>query len=144
MPKRTADATWNGTLTEGDGTMRLASGAYEGPYSFESRFEEGEGTNPEELIAASHAGCYSMALSGNLVRAGHEPERVDTTATVAIERAGDGFAITAIRLDTRARVAGIGDDEFQQVAEATKDGCPVSAALAAVGTMELDARLERP
>jgi osmotically inducible protein OsmC len=85
MAERTADATWNGSLTEGDGTMRLASGAYEGAYSFESRFEQGEGTNPEELIAAAHAGCYSMALSGNLVRDGYEPQSVATTARVTIE-----------------------------------------------------------
>jgi lipoyl-dependent peroxiredoxin len=142
MPKRTANASWRGTLTEGDGTMRMASGAYEGPYSFHSRFEEGDGTNPEELIAAAHAGCYSMALSGDLGRAGYEPESVDATATVTIERAGDGFAITRIRLETRARVAGIEDDEFQRIAAATKDGCPVSVALAAVETIEVDARLE--
>ncbi len=79
MPDRTASASWRGSLPEGDGTMRLGGGAYEGPYSFQSRFEEGDGTNPEELIAAAHAGCYSMALSGNLGRAGFEPESVDTT-----------------------------------------------------------------
>ena len=94
MPDRTASASWRGSLPEGDGTMRLGGGAYEGPYSFQSRFENGEGTNPEELIAAAHAGCYSMALSGNLGRAGYEPESVDTKATVTIEKAGDGFAIT--------------------------------------------------
>ena len=141
MPDRTASASWRGSLPEGDGTMRLGGGAYEGPYSFQSRFENGEGTNPEELIAAAHAGCYSMALSGNLGRAGYEPESVDTTATVTIEKAGDGFAITRIRLDTRARVAGIAEEEFQEVARATKDTCPVSGALAAVGTIEVDARL---
>jgi lipoyl-dependent peroxiredoxin len=141
MPDRTASASWRGSLPEGDGTMRLGGGAYEGPYSARSRFEEGEGTNPEELIAAAHAGCYSMALSGNLGRAGYEPESVDTTATVTIEKAGDGFAITRIRLETRARVAGIADEEFQEVAQATKDTCPVSGALAAVSTIEVDARL---
>jgi lipoyl-dependent peroxiredoxin len=141
MPKRTASAGWRGTLTEGEGTMRMASGAYEGPYSFQSRFEEGEGTNPEELIAAAHAGCYSMALSGNLVRAGFQPETVDTNATVTLERDGDGFTITAIRLETVARVDGIGPDQFQEVAAATKETCPVSRALAAVETIEVDARL---
>jgi lipoyl-dependent peroxiredoxin len=141
MPDKTASASWRGSLPEGDGTMRLGGGAYEGPYSARSRFEEGEGTNPEELIAAAHAGCYSMALSGNLGRAGYEPETVDTTATVTIEKAGDGFAITRIRLETRARVAGIADEEFQEVAQATKDTCPVSGALAAVSTIEVDARL---
>ncbi len=142
MPDRTASASWRGSLPEGNGTMRLGGGSYEGPYSFQSRFEEGEGTNPEELIAAAHAGCYSMALSGNLGRAGFEPEGVETTATVTIERSGDGFAITAIRLATTARVAGITDDQFQEVAAATKDTCPVSGALAAVPTIEVEARLE--
>jgi lipoyl-dependent peroxiredoxin len=141
MLKRTANASWRGTLTEGDGTMRMASGAYEGPYSFQSRFEEGDGTNPEELIAAAHAGCYSMALSGNLVRAGFQPQTVDTDATVTLERDGDGFTITAIRLETVARVDGIGADQFQEVAAATKETCPVSRALAAVETIEVDARL---
>src|SRR5215211_1644391 len=84
MPKRTANARWEGSLQEGSGTMRMASGAYEGPYSFQSRFEEGEGTNPEELIAAAHAGCFSMALSLGLGQAGHEPESIETEATLAI------------------------------------------------------------
>ena len=141
MPNRKATASWNGSLPEGDGTMRLASGAYEGAYSAQSRFEEGEGTNPEELIAAAHAGCFSMALSGNLGRAGFEPESVETEATVTIERSGDGFKITAIRLDTTAKVSGIEADKFQEVAAATKDTCPVSQALAAVETIEVDARL---
>jgi osmotically inducible protein OsmC len=145
MPERTADATWRGSLQEGDGTMRMGSGAYEGRYSFQSRFEEGDETNPEELIAAAHAGCYSMALSGDLGRAGYEPESVDTTATVTIERSGNGFAITRILLETRARVAGVEEEEeeeeFQRIAAATKDGCPVSVALAAVEAIEVDARL---
>jgi osmotically inducible protein OsmC len=141
MPERTANASWRGTLTEGDGTMRMGSGAYEGPYTFESRFEEGDGTNPEELIAAAHAGCYSMALSGNLVRAGADPKSVDTDATVTIERDGDGFTITAIRLETVAAVDGIEPDQFQEVAVATKETCPVSRALGAVATIELEARL---
>jgi osmotically inducible protein OsmC len=121
--------------------MRLASGAYEGAYSAQSRFEEGEGTNPEELIAAAHAGCFSMALSGNLGRAGFEPETVDTEAKVTIERSGDGFTITAIRLETTARVAGIQPDQFQEIAVATKDTCPVSRALSAVETIEVDATM---
>jgi lipoyl-dependent peroxiredoxin len=141
MPVRTATASWSGSLPDGNGKMRLASGAYEGAYSAQSRFEEGEGTNPEELIAAAHAGCFSMALSGNLGRAGFEPETVDTEAKVTIERSGDGFTITAIRLQTTARVAGIQADQFQEVAAATKDTCPVSRALAAVETIEVDATL---
>ncbi len=106
MPKRTANARWEGSLQEGNGTMRMASGAYEGPYSAQSRFEEGDGTNPEELIAAAHAGCFSMALSLALGQAGHELESVETTATVHIDKAGDGFAITRIELDTRGPGAG--------------------------------------
>src|SRR5919199_4856751 len=107
MPKRKADARWEGSLQDGNGTMRMASGSYEGPYSFESRFEEGDGTNPEELIAAAHAGCFSMALSGGLTAAGYEPESVETTANVHLDKVGDGWGITNIALETRARVPGI-------------------------------------
>jgi lipoyl-dependent peroxiredoxin len=141
MPDRTASASWRGTLPEGDGTMRLGTGSYEGACSARSRFEEGDGTNPEELIAAAHAGCFSMALSGNLGRAGFDPKRVDTDAKVTIERDGDGFTITKIRLETVASVDGIEDGQFQEVAETTKETCPVSRALAAVETVELEARL---
>jgi osmotically inducible protein OsmC len=141
MPKRTANAVWNGSLQEGAGTMKMASGSYEGPYSFQSRFQEGDGTNPEELIAAAHAGCFSMALSGELGRAGHDPESVETTATVHIEKVEGGFGITRIDLDTRARVPGIDADEFQRIAEGAKQNCPVSKALAAVETIELNAEL---
>jgi lipoyl-dependent peroxiredoxin len=141
MPKRTAEARWDGSLQEGNGVMRMASGAYEGPYSFQSRFQEGDGTNPEELIAAAHAGCFSMALSLELGQAGHSAESIETTATVHIDKVGEGFGITRIELDTRARVPGVSDDEFQQVAEAAKKGCPVSRALAAVDSIELRASL---
>ena len=141
MPKRTANAVWEGSLTEGNGTMRMASGSFEGPFSFQSRFEEGAGTNPEELIAAAHAGCFSMALSAELGNAGHDPESVETEATVHIEQEGDGFAIKRIELRSSARVPGISDDEFQQIAEGAKQGCPVSKALAAVDSIELDAKL---
>ena len=141
MPKRTANARWDGSLQEGSGTMRMASGAYEGPYSFQSRFQEGDGTNPEELIAAAHAGCFSMALSGELGRAGHGAESVETTATVHLDKLDEGFGITRIELDTRARVPGVDADEFQRIAEAAKQGCPVSQALAAVETIELKAEL---
>jgi lipoyl-dependent peroxiredoxin len=141
MPTRTANARWNGSLQEGEGTMRMASGSYEGPYSFQSRFEEGDGTNPEELIAAAHAGCFSMALSAELGRAGHDPQSVETAATVHLDKQEEGFAIKRIELSTRARVPGISEDEFQQVAEGAKKGCPVSQALAAVESIELDAQL---
>ncbi len=141
MPTRTADARWDGSLESGKGTMRMASGAYEGPYSFQSRFEEGDGTNPEELIAAAHAGCYSMALSGELGKAGHEVESVETNATVHIDTVEDGFEISRIELDTRASVPGIEEPEFQQIAEGAKKGCPVSKALRGVASIELKAVL---
>jgi lipoyl-dependent peroxiredoxin len=141
MPDRTASASWRGTLPEGDGTMRLGSGSYEGAYSARSRFEEGEGTNPEELLGAALAGCFSMALSGNLGRAGFDPRSVDTDAKVTIERDGDGFTITRIRLETAASVDGVEDARFQEIAATTKETCPVSRALAAVETVELEARL---
>ena len=141
MPKRKAEARWDGSLETGQGTMRMASGAYEGPYSFQSRFEEGDGTNPEELIAAAHAGCFSMAFSGELGRAGHDPESVETNATVHLEKSDEGFTITRIELDTRARVPGIDDSDFQRIAEAAKAGCPVSRALGAVGSIEVKAEL---
>ena len=142
MPKRTAQARWDGSLQDGNGSMRMASGAYEGAYSFQSRFEEGDGTNPEELIAAAHAGCFSMALSGELGRAGHEPESVETTASVQLDKADGGFRISGIELDTKARVPGLDDSEFQRIAEAAKDGCPVSQALAATD-ITLKAQLEQ-
>jgi osmotically inducible protein OsmC len=141
MPRRTASARWDGSLQEGSGTMRMASGAYEGAYSFQSRFEEGDGTNPEELIAAAHAGCFSMALSFGLGQAGYVPESVETEATVQIDSVGDGFAITHILLRSQARVPGIDADEFQQQAQAAKEGCPVSKALGGVDSMELEAEL---
>jgi osmotically inducible protein OsmC len=132
MPVRKANAVWEGSLKEGHGTVKLGSGAFEGRYSFGSRFEEAGGTNPEELIGAAHAGCFSMALSAELGRAGHEPESVETTAKVHLDKADEGFSITGIELETEVRVPGIDEDEFQQVAKAAKRNCPVSQALAAV------------
>lgn len=143
MPVRSAEATWNGGLREGNGTMRMASGAYEGQYSFSSRFEEDTGTNPEELIAAAHAGCFSMALSGALERAGYPPERVSTTARVHLDRGESGFRIARIHLETEAVVPGIDESAFQQEAEGAKKGCPVSQALGAVEEITLDAKLAR-
>ena len=141
MPTRTANARWSGSLTEGNGTMTMASGSYEGPYSFQSRFEEGDGTNPEELIAAAHAGCFSMALSGELGNHGHEVERVETEARVHIDKVEGGFAIKRIELITRASVPGMDNEHFQEHANAAKEGCPVSKALAGVESIELDAQL---
>ena len=141
MPTRSSEAEWKGNLARGSGTMSLGSGAFEGAYSFASRFEDGEGTNPEELIAAAHAGCFSMALSGDLGRAGYEPEHVETTATVHLELEDSGPRIARIVLDTRAKVAGVSDDELREIAAGTKDNCPVSKALAAVETIEVNAEL---
>ena len=130
MAVRSAEAEWKGTLREGAGKMKLGSGAYEGSYSFASRFEEGKGTNPEELIAAAHAGCFSMALSAGLTKAGHPPTRVHTTARVHLEKVGEGFGITRIELTTEAQVPGIDNKAFQEQAEGAKKGCPVSKLLA--------------
>ena len=141
MPVRTADAHWEGSLAEGRGTMAFGSGAFEGQYSFGSRFEEAEGTNPEELIGAAHAGCFSMFLSGALGEAGHEPDEIKTEARVHLDKADGGFAIATIELNARARVPGIDRDEFQRIAEASKEGCPVSKALAGV-EITLQAELE--
>jgi osmotically inducible protein OsmC len=142
MATRHADARWNGTLSDGSGTMEFGDGAFSGSYSAASRFEEGEGTNPEELIAAAHAGCYSMALSLGLEQAGHPSESVETTADVHITPVEGGFEISRIDLHTRAKVPGIDEATFQEVADATKSGCPVSKALAAVPQINLDAQLE--
>ena len=141
MAKRTARARWQGALQDGSGTMRLGGGAYEGAYSFGSRFEEAGGTNPEELIGAAHAGCFSMALSGALGRAGYTVESVETDADVHLDKVGEGFQITRVDLRSRARVPGIEPDEFRRQAEAAKDGCPVSQALGGV-EIALEAELE--
>lgn len=130
MPVRTAEAEWNGDLLHGEGRLKLGSGAYEGSYSFKSRMENGAGTNPEELIGAAHAGCFSMALSAMLAGAGFTPKRVATTAKVHFDKDGDGFSITRIELDTEAVIPGITLEEFQHQAEGAKAGCPVSKALA--------------
>jgi osmotically inducible protein OsmC len=143
MATRTAQARWDGNFTDGSGTMDFGGGAFSGAYSAASRFEDGEGTNPEELIAAAHAGCFSMALALALEQAGHAPESVETTADVHLNpAAGGGFEINRIDLHTHARVPGIEGAEFDRLAEQTKQGCPVSKALAAVGEITLDTELE--
>ena len=142
MPERRASAVWNGSLTEGNGTMRMASGAYEGPYSFQSRFQEGDGTNPEELIAAAHASCFSMALSLILTEGGTTPDSVRTEAKVQILKEGEGFAVKRIDLVTVGRVANIDDAAFQEAAQVAKENCPISKALGAVPAINLEARLE--
>ena len=137
---RTSKAQWNGSLKDGSGTVALGSGAYEGQYSFSSRFESGTGTNPEELIAAAHAGCFSMALSAGLGKAGISATRVSTEAHVYLEKVGEGFGITRIHLVTEADVPGIDAATFQEHAEGAKKNCPVSQALASV-EITLDAKL---
>jgi osmotically inducible protein OsmC len=140
MPKRTAEAEWKGNLPNGQGTMKFGSGAFEGAYSFKSRFDEGTGTNPEELIAAAHAGCFSMAFSAILSEAGFEPRSVKTTAEVSIEKVEGGFAITKSELRTEADVPGIDESTFQEKASAAKSGCPVSKVLAGA-KITLEAKL---
>jgi osmotically inducible protein OsmC len=140
MPTRTSSAEWSGDLKGGSGTMHLGSGAYDGQYSFSSRFENGTGTNPEELVAAAHAGCYSMAFSNELAKAGHTPTSVKTEAAVHFGQTEGGFAITRIDLTTVGEVPGIDEAEFRTIAEAAKVGCPISKALAAV-EINLNAKL---
>jgi lipoyl-dependent peroxiredoxin len=140
MPTRTASAVWEGGLKGGSGSYKGQTGLG-GSYSFGSRFEQGEGSNPEELLAAAHASCFSMALSGALEKAGATVERVSTTARCTVEKVGDGFTITTMELSTRVRATGIEADSFSDVANAAKEGCPVSRALAGV-KIEMDAQLE--
>ncbi|PWE32081.1 OsmC family peroxiredoxin [Maritimibacter sp. 55A14] len=139
--KRNASAIWNGDLASGAGTISTPSGVLDDArYSFRTRFEDGvNGTNPEELIAAAHAGCFSMALSHELAQAGHDPKSVSTKATVQLDEADGGFAITRIHLDADAHVPGIDQAEFDRIAEGAKEGCPVSKVLDA--EIELDIRL---
>ena len=130
MPVRIGEAEWKGNLRQGQGRVKLGTGAFEGPYSFKSRMEEGTGTNPEELIGAAHAGCFSMAFSATLEKAGFTPKRVHTKAGVRFDKVEEGFAITGIDLTTEAEVPGIDEVKFQELADAAKKGCPVSRALA--------------
>jgi osmotically inducible protein OsmC len=141
MAIRTAEAEWQGDLRQGKGTMRLGSGAFEGSYSFATRFgDDTSGTNPEELIGAAHAGCYSMALSNALASAGFTPTSVHTTARVHFDRDETGFALNPIDLEVHAVVPGIDEETFQKLAQEAKVGCPVSKALAAT-TINLSATL---
>lgn len=140
MPTRSASAKWDGTLKEGNGRIEMATGAWEGPYSWSSRFEEAQGTNPEELIAAAHAGCFSMKFAGDLGAAGFDPTSVRTTANVRLEKGEAGWNIVAIELDSEAQVDGIDDARFQEIAEQAKAACPVSKALAAVPVITVNAK----
>jgi osmotically inducible protein OsmC len=129
MATRTGSAVWEGTLRDGKGRIKLGSGAFEGAFSFASRFESGTGTNPEELIGAAHAGCFSMALSLGLSKAGYAPKRISTTAKVHLEKVGEGFKITRVDLDTEAEVPGLNEQGFREQADTAKRTCPVSQAL---------------
>ena len=138
MTVRSSHAVWEGTLKEGNGSMKLGSGLYEGPFTFASRFESGDGTNPEELIGAAHAGCYSMFLSALLSNNGYTPTKISTTAAVHL---GEGPAIHKIELTCEATVPNLSADEFADFAAQAKAGCPVSKALASVDEIVLDAKL---
>jgi osmotically inducible protein OsmC len=141
MPIRTASARWEGNLTEGSGTIKTGKGGYQGNYSFKSRFEEGEGTNPEELIGAAHAGCFSMAFSNALAGAGFTPTSVETTAKVHLDKTDAGFAVTRIELETQGAVPGIDDGTFQKLAEDAKANCPISKLLSPGAQISLTAKL---
>jgi osmotically inducible protein OsmC len=140
MPTRNAEGTWQGGLKDGTGNVKLGSGTFQGAYSFGTRFENAPGTNPEELLGAAHAACYSMALSAMLEAGGHKATRVHTTAKVTVEKVGDGFSITKILLQTEGTVPGIDEKAFLETARQAKAGCPVSKALQAT-PIELEAKL---
>jgi osmotically inducible protein OsmC len=142
MPIRTSEAIWEGNLIKGKGKMKFGSGVFEGSYSFGSRFENAPGTNPEELIGAAHAGCFSMALSMILDQAGYKVEQIHTIARVHIDKVGEGFKITTIELETEGKVPGIDERTFREKAETAKKGCPVSMALTGVD-IRLQARLAK-
>lgn len=142
MPTSNATAVWEGGLKGGRGHFTAGSAAFKGDYSFPTRFEGAKGTNPEELIAAAHAACLSMALSAGLEKAGTPATRVSTKASCTIEKAGDGFKITKMRLEVVGKVPGMDQAGFAQAAEAAKKGCPVSGALQGNVQIEMDARLE--
>ena len=141
MSTRTASAHWQGTLKEGSGVLRTGKGGYEGNFSFQSRFEEGEGTNPEELIGAAHAGCFSMALSGNLTTAVFPPTSIETGAAVQLERVDGAPTVTRIDLSTVAEVPGIDEAQFLEITEKTKETCPISRLLAPGTEITLTAKL---
>ena len=141
MPVRKANAAWEGTLREGDGKMSASSGAFEDlPYSFHTRFEEEPGTNPEELIGAAHAGCFSMKFAGDLESAGYDPERVETEASVHLDN--DALKVVKIELETTAEVSDVDEEEFQEIAQDSKENCPISKTLAAVDEITLNATLQ--
>ncbi|MBU2663510.1 OsmC family protein [Actinoplanes bogorensis] len=141
MPIRTASARWQGNLTEGSGSIKTGKGGIQGNYSFKSRFEEGEGTNPEELIGAAHAGCFSMAFSKALADAGFTPTSVETVAKVHMDKTDAGFSVTKIDLETVGDVPGVDDGTFQKIAEDAKANCPISRLLSPGAEITLSAKL---
>ena len=142
MPTSNASAIWEGGLKNGNGTFKAGSGAFAGSYSFTTRFAGEPGTNPEELIAAAHAACFSMALSAGLEGAGATPRRIETQAACSIEKVGEGFKITTMDLQVAGAVDGIDQADFESAAEAAKNGCPVSGALMGNVELRLNAKLE--
>ena len=143
MPTRSGTATWRGDLQGGDGNLTVGDGVFEGAYSFKSRFEEGEGTNPEELIAAAHAACFAMAFANTLAGAGHTPESVDARARVVLKEVAGAPTLARIELTADSSVPGIDDSEYQRLAEQAKKDCPVSRALAGVQEIRLEATLKQ-
>src|SRR4051794_39195591 len=143
MPTRKASATWEGGLKGGKGSFKGNSGAINAPFSFGTRFEEAPGSNPEELLAAAHAACFSMALSAGLEKNGTPPTSVETQAACTIEKVGEAFKITTMKLDVRAKASGLDDAKFQEIAQKTKEGCPVSGAIKGNVNIVLEARLEK-
>lgn len=141
MPTRHSNAVWKGVLRSGSGSVTVGKGIFTGAYSFASRFEDGTGTNPEELLAAAHAACLSMALSAGLERAGTPATEVTTRASATLEKVGDAFRVTKMRLEVRGKVPGITAAAFKEAAEKAKDGCPISNALKGNVAFELDAQL---
>lgn len=141
MPTRTSSAVWTGGLKSGNGRFVVGNKVFEGSYTFPSRFEEGPGTNPEELLAASHAACLSMALAAGLERAGTPAQEITTRASATLEKVGEAFRVTRMSLVVRGKVAGITAAVFQEAAQKAKDGCPISSALKNNVQLELDAQL---
>ena len=143
MPERSGTAVWKGNLQEGKGHLTVGDGVFDGPYSFESRFEEGEGTNPEELIAAAHAACFAMAFSDDLASNGHEAESVEVNARVVLKEVDGAPTIARIDLKADGKVPDIDEDEFKRIAEGAKKNCPVSRALASVPEIDVEATLSQ-
>ncbi len=138
MPTRNAKADWQGEFKRGGGSVSTETGALDSQYNFSGRFESGSGTNPEELIAAAHASCFTMALSVGLTQAGHPPEKLETTAAVTVEQVEGGFGITKIALSLTGKVPGLDAAGFEEAAQGAKAGCPVSKALASVPEITLE------